>query len=132
MNTSLILGYSFVIWTRLPTSYLSFYFFAYSEFVPGRSGLILDYGSLNQSGNATSCCPRLLCTQGYLYDPVLAEKRAAFISGDLMTLEPLSFFHRLDTSQRLWPAGRRIHLPSSESEIRNPSSHSSCARSPVV
>lgn len=62
------------------TSYPSFYFFAYSEFVPGRSGLTVDYGSLNQSGNATSCCPRLLCTQGYLYDPVLAKERAAFIS----------------------------------------------------
>jgi hypothetical protein len=80
MNTSLILGYSFVIWTRLPTSYPSFYFFAYSEFVPGRSGLILNYGSVNQSGNATSCCPRFFCTQGYLDDPVLAEERAAFIS----------------------------------------------------
>ena len=52
--------------------------------------------------------------------------------GDSMTLEPLSFFHRLDRPRRLWPAGKRIHLPSSESEIRNPGSHSSCARGPVV
>ena len=80
MKTSLILGYSFVIWARLPTSYPSLDFFAYSDFVPGRSGLTLDCGSLNQSGNATFCCPRLLCTQGYLCDSVLAEERAAFIS----------------------------------------------------